>query len=328
MNTMNALNFIREKLAFLILIALVMGLINGHFYPMEYSRLICISALILMILPIFVNLDIIKGLKQINKSIKTTIWASIFNFIIYPAIAYLIGFLFLKDYPAAWLGLVLLSLVPTSGMTIGWTYHTKGNLTTAMAIVSISILAAFIFLPFAVPFFTENILSTDFGEISREVILEKLFFIIIIPTILGTIIRKGIIKFTSKENFNKIKPVNASISAIGLLVVTFLVMSLKTTQSLTTNTNLLFIIVVPIMLFYAVIFAISHFVGNLFHDKEDSKAFFFSTAARYHVITLGVVLGAFQGFNSLGIITAVIAVGLAIQIPSLAFYARSLNKTH
>ncbi len=322
---MKILNLVREHLAYLILIALILGLVNGYFNPMEYSRAICVSALILMILPIFVNLDIIKGLKQIKSSIKPTIIASIFNFAIYPVIAYLIGFILLKDHPAAWLGLVLLSLVPTSGMTIGWTYHTKGNLTTAMAIVSVSILAAFIFLPFAVPFFAENLLAESSNGISRLVILEKLFFIIIIPAILGTIIRKSIINFTSEEAFNKIKPVNASISAIGLLVVTFLVMSLKTTQILTSNIEMLYIIAVPAILFYFSIFVISHFAGRILLDKENSRSFFFSTAARYHVITLGVVLGTFQEFEFLGMITAVIAVGLAIQIPALAFYAKSLD---
>jgi len=322
---MNILKFVSDKLAYLILAALVLGLVNGYYNPMEYSRLICVSALILMILPIFVNLDIIKGLTQINASIKPTLIASIFNFAIYPAIAYLLGFILLQDHPAAWLGLVLLSLVPTSGMTIGWTYHTKGNLTTSMAIVSVSILAAFVFLPFAVPFFTENLISESSNSISRLVILEKLFFIIIIPAVLGTIIRKSIIKLTSEEKFSQIKPINASISSIGLLVVTFLVMSLKTTQILTSNIEMLYVVAVPAILFYATIFAISHFAGRQLLDKENARSFFFSTAARYHVITLGVALGTFQEYEFLGMITAVIAVGLAIQIPALAFYAKSLD---
>lgn len=319
------LNFIREKLAILIVLALVFGLIHGSFNPMEYSRVICISALILMILPIYVNLDIIAGLKQIHKTFKPLAISSLVNFFLYPAIAYFIGYFFLQDFPAVWLGLVLLSLVPTSGMTIGWTYHTKGNTTTSMAVISVSILIAFIFLPFAVPFFTENILGQSFSNISRMVILEKLFFIIVIPAIVGTIIRKLILKYSGEEKFKKLKPVNNSISCIGLLVVTFLVMSLETTQTLTQKPENLWIIAIPVFSFYLAIFFASHYLGKALLDVENAKAFFFSTAARYHVITLGVVLGAFQEFEFLGMITAVIAVGLAIQIPSLAIYAKSLR---
>ncbi len=319
------LNFIREKLAVLIMLALAFGLVNGKFNPMEYSRIICISALVLMILPIYVNLDIIGGLKQIQKTLKPMAISAIVNFLIYPALAYFIGYFFLQNNPAIWLGLVLLSLVPTSGMTIGWTYHTGGNTTTSMAVISVSILIAFLFLPFAVPFFTENILGQSFSNISRMVILEKLFFIIVIPAIAGTIIRKLVLNYAGEDYFKKLKPINNSISCIGLLVVTFLVMSLETTQTLTSNPENIWIIALPVIMFYLIIFTTSHFLGKVFLDIENARSFFFSTAARYHVITLGVVLGAFQEFEFLGMITAVIALGLAVQIPSLAIYAKSLK---
>jgi hypothetical protein len=44
------------------------------------------------------------------------------------------------------------------------------------------------------------------------------------------------------------------------------------------------------------------------------------------VITLGVVLGTYQKYDFLGLITIMIAVGLAIQIPALAFYAKYLQR--
>jgi len=322
---MSILNFVREKLAYLILIAIILGLINGKFHPMEYSRVICVSALFLMILPIFVNLEILKGLKEIGKSLNAIYLSSFVNFIVYPLIAYLLGYFFLQEHKAVWFGLVMLSLVPTSGMTIGWTYRTKGNITTSMAIISLSTIFACVFLPFAIPLITQNILGENYSDVSRLVILEKLFFIIIIPGILGFGIRKAIIKFSGSVAFEKIKPVNSSISAVGVLVVTFLIMSLEATQSLTSNPKLFLVISIPTVIFYILILSLSHILGNKFLDNENSRAFFFSTAARYHVITLGVVLGTFQESEFLGLITATIALGLAIQIPSLAFYAKYLT---
>jgi ACR3 family arsenite transporter len=318
------LNFVRDKLAYLIPVAIILGLINGMFHPMEYSRVICVSALFLMILPIFVNLEILNGLKEIRKSLKAIYLSSFVNFIVYPLIAYIIGYFFLQDQKAVWFGLVMLSLVPTSGMTIGWTYRTKGNITTSMAIISLSTIFACVFLPFAIPLITKSILGENYSEVSRLVILEKLFFIIIIPAILGFIIRKLIIKFGGDEKFEKVKPLNSSISALGVLVVTFLIMSLEATQSLTSNPQIFLVISIPTVIFYISILFLSHFLGNKFLDRENSKAFFFSTAARYHVITLGVVLGTFQESEFLGLITATIALGLAIQIPALAFYAKYL----
>ncbi|GEM_PF-3049197 len=318
-------NFVRDKLAYFIPVAIILGLINGKFYPMEYSRVICVSALFIMILPIFVNLEIVKGLKEIGKSLKAIYLSSFVNFIVYPLIAYILGYFFLQEHKAVWFGLIMLSLIPTSGMTIGWTYRTKGNITTSMAIISLSTIFACVFLPFAIPLITQSILGENYSDVSRLVILEKLFFIIIIPGILGFAIRKAIIKFAGSEKFEEIKSINSSISAVGVLIVTFLIMSLEATQSLTSNPELFLVISIPTVLFYIIILSLSHILGNKFLDKENSRAFFFSTAARYHVITLGVVLGTFQESEFLGLITATIALGLAIQIPALAFYAKYLT---
>ena len=60
---MKFLNYIKNHLALLIPIMLILGLVKGHWFPMEYSRMICISALLIMIFPVFVNLEFDKGIK-------------------------------------------------------------------------------------------------------------------------------------------------------------------------------------------------------------------------------------------------------------------------
>ncbi len=54
---MKFLDYIRKHLAVLIPIMLILGLVKGHWYPMEYSRIICVSALLIMIFPVFINLE-------------------------------------------------------------------------------------------------------------------------------------------------------------------------------------------------------------------------------------------------------------------------------
>jgi ACR3 family arsenite efflux pump ArsB len=323
---MKILDWIRKNLAVLIPAMLILGLIKGHWYPMEYSRIICISALLIMIFPVFINLEFNKGLKEFSSSKWIIVSTSLVNFILYPLIAYGIGWIFLRNEPAMWLGLVLLSLIPTSGMTINWTYFTKGNMASIMAIVSSGIILSVLLLPFAIPYINAHLMGDGTVNVDKQVILEKLFFIIVIPVIFGYIARKIIIKVKGYEFFKKIKPVNAGISALGVVIVSFLVMSLKINQSILNEPEILVKAVVPVALFYISIFTISHFLGNLIYSKENAKAFFFGTAARYHVITLGVALGTYQKYDFLGLITIMIAIGLAIQIPALAFYAKYLQK--
>jgi ACR3 family arsenite efflux pump ArsB len=323
---MKVLNWIKKNLAVLIPVMLILGLLNGHWNPMEYSRVICVSALLIMIFPVFINLEFNKGLKEFSNSKWIIVSTSLVNFVLYPLIAYGIGWIFLRNEPAMWLGLVLLSLIPTSGMTINWTYFTKGNMASIMAIVSAGIILSVIVLPFGIPYINAHLMGDGTVNVDKQVILEKLFFIIVIPVIFGYVARKIIIKIKGYEFFQKMKPVNGGISALGVIIVSFLVMSLKINQSILNEPEILLKALIPVTLFYILIFSISHFLGNFLYGKENAKAFFFGTAARYHVITLGVALGTYQEYDFLGLITIMIALGLAIQIPALAFYAKYLQK--
>jgi len=320
------LQFVRKNLAFLIPLMLAAGLTKGHWYPMAYSRAICISALLVMIFPVFINLEFEKGLKEFRQGMKPLAIATVLNFVVYPLAAGLLGWLFLRTHPAMRLGLILLSLVPTSGMTINWTYFTKGKMPVAMAIVSTGIVLAVILMPFEVPLLTKWLMKESAIKVNPEVIIEKLFFVIILPLFFGWGVRTWILRKKGREFFNSIKPVNGGISALGVLLVSFLVMSLRSCQEMFQNMPVLLLGLVPVVLFYAFMFLVSHFVGRLFLPPDEAKPLFFGTAARYHVITLGVVLGAFRQADYMGYILIMVALGLAVQIPALAFYARRLNK--
>jgi ACR3 family arsenite efflux pump ArsB len=110
-----------------------------------------------------------------------------------------------------------------------------------------------------------------------------------------------------------------------VLFVAFLVMSLESTQVMLENTAAIGTALATIGLFYGIIFVTSHILSRWLFQKAESSPFFFGTAARYHVITLGVALGSFNDYDFISGVVIMIAVGLAIQIPALAFYARWLQ---
>ena len=323
---LKVLDFVKNNLAYLIPIALFSGLQKGHHAPMEYSRAICVSALLIMIFPVFVNLEFGKGVKELRGHRGVLTVAALFNFFLYPMIALGLGWLLLRDQPAMWLGLVMLSLVPTSGMTINWTYFTKGNMHVAMGIVASGILVSVVLLPFAIPLAAEFLMRADQVDVDRLVILEKLFFVIVLPIIFGTVVRHMVIRIKGPEVYQALKPINSGISAVGVLVVSFLVMSLESTQTMVTRFSVLGEAMLPVVLFYAVVFLMSHFASGRFSHPDTGKSFFFGTAARYHVITLGVALGSFKDYDFVGAVVLPIAIGLAVQIPALAFYARWIQR--
>lgn len=312
----------QKNVVYFILLVIVIGLIFSQHNSLPDVKLIKQIALYIMLIPIFINLDFVSGLKEIKHFYKVIGVASLLNLLIYPLIAYFIGFLLLQESPSIWFGLVLMSLVPTSGMTINWTNYTNGNISLALSIISTSIIMTFFLLPLVLPVISEKILTSSITEFNRLIILEKLAFAILLPLIVGFTVRNFLIKAKGAEFFNILKPVNSAISNIGLLIITFVVAASSSSRELIAHPETLISIVIPVIIFYILMFLTSHYTGNLMFKDDYSRAFFFSTASRYHVIVMAIAFGVISNQDVLNNSIMVIAASLVLQIVALAFYAR------
>jgi ACR3 family arsenite efflux pump ArsB len=326
--SMKIFDFITNRISLLIPIILLAGYLKGIWFPAEYSKILSFTAMMIMLIPIFINQETGKGFKEIKHSTFPILLALVFNFILYPLLAFILGWLFLRNMPPFWLGMSLLALIPTGGMSINWTYFTKGNVLAVMTIINLSLLFSFFYLPFIIPFLADWIIQQDNIQVNTQIILEKLLTVLLLPFIAGWIIRTLIINVKDYSTFEKLKPVNNAISSTGLLMICFMVMSLKTTQMLRANLEALFIMLVPVLLYYLIVFTAGHYVGRALFNKENALAFFFGTANRYHVITLAIVLSTFKDFDFIGSIAIVIILALTIQIPLLALYATYIGKNN
>jgi ACR3 family arsenite efflux pump ArsB len=104
----------QKNIVYFILALIAIGLIFGQYYSLPDVKLIKQTALYIMLIPVFINLDFLSGLKEFKHFYKVIGIASLLNLLIYTLIAYFIGFIFLQESPTIWFGLVLMSLVPTS----------------------------------------------------------------------------------------------------------------------------------------------------------------------------------------------------------------------
>lgn len=317
------LYFIKDHLAILIPLFLLAGFIKGYFFPIEPSAISNFIVIFVMILPVFINLDIKDGLKAVKEIKKRFLLVALFlNFIFYPLLACAIGWIFLRDQPAMWMGLILLSLIPTGSMSVNWTYFTKGNVLAVICIINLSLLLCLFYLPFIIPFISNKMVASEGININSLFILKDILTVILLPLILGLIIRTYIIKQLGRKIFEEIIPINSSISSLGILLICFIIMSYGRTQILLTKAELLITSILPLLIFYILVFALSHFAGRLFFNNEDAKALFYGTAPKYHVIILAIVLSAFQNYSFLNLILLMIIIAMVLQIPSLAFYAK------
>ncbi len=153
------LQFIQNKLIFLILAVIIAGLFNVHFFGgWRFTPLICLLAALVMIYPSLVPLSF-SGLKELKKHRWLLFLSTILNFIFGPLIAYLISGLFLADQPALRLGFIVLALLPGGGMVTTWALKSKADMPLTVGIIVLNLLLAIGLTPFGISYATKLLIK-------------------------------------------------------------------------------------------------------------------------------------------------------------------------
>jgi ACR3 family arsenite transporter len=176
---------------------------------------------VLMVFPMMVTLNIGNLKKGLNYQLQAT--AQLINFIIIPIAAFVLGKIFFPDQPFLALGLLLASLLPTSGMTISWTGFAKGNMGAAINMTVIGLTLGSI----VTPFYVQGLMGATI-EINLFKIAYQILVIVFLPMVIGQITRLILLRRYSPEEFKKtIGPRFPAISSLGVLGIVFVAMALK-----------------------------------------------------------------------------------------------------
>ena len=312
----NILIRINQNLVYAIPAAILAGLAVGSL--LEPSAAKAMKQLImpltfLMVYPMMVTLNI-KHLKQ-GLDLKLQASALAINFCLIPFVAFFLGRLFFPDQPYMALGLLLASLLPTSGMTISWTGFAKGNMAAAINMTVIGLTAGSLATPFYVNWLMGATVEVDIFRVIRQIVL-----IVFLPMALGYVTRQALLKkFGMKEFKSRIAPRFPALSTIGVLGIVFVAMCLKAGTILSEPGQLLTIFI-PLALLYLVNFTLSTVVGRGFFQRGDGIALVYGTVMRNLSIALAIAINAFGPAGADAAL--VIALAYIIQVQSAAWYVR------
>lgn len=336
------LDNIQKYLFFWLLGVVVSGLsLVGLFGGYAFSPLICLLAAIIMIYPSLVSLSFDR-LKEAKKQHKTIAISLFFNFIVSPLLAIVLGYLFLQSEPSLRLGLFLLSLLPGGGMVTTWALRSGSDMPTTISIVLVNLLAAIFvfssFFPLALnktnnlinfvgqensSCVVESISSGSVscflggGEISPLKVAVPIVIIIIIPLLLAYLTQDKIVKKYGKEYFEKNKNFFGKLSNLGLLIVLFLLMGIKSNIVLFSNPEFVFTALLPVGLFYLILLALIMVIYLVFYKKNNiGKAFVWGSYLRYITLSLGIATSVIYQNDSLSLMVVVIVIAYFIQIPA------------
>ena len=303
---------VRKFLPIWVAISISLALIIGYFYP-EISKLkpLIPFFLFVMLYPMMINLKI-EDVVKAAKSPKIISIALLMNFLLAPLLGALWSFILLRNTdPYLATGFILKIVVPCSGMVAAWTGYARGKVETALIIVALSLLLAIPLVPFWM-----WLLARIYVSIDPFMILQKIFFIIILPLIAGLITRKILIRKLGMEKYRKISPDFPAVSTLGMLIMIFTIISTQA-RTIIPNFHYVSLVLLGIATLYPLNFLLVIFISKALRiGFGDCMALGYSVTAKNHAITIGIAVTAFHG--TLAVLPA--AVAPLLQMPIMLLF--------
>ncbi len=313
----NMLNKLKNNLILAISVMMALGLGYGLIFPDYPLRFMIIPFTLLMVYPMMVTLKLKKVIEGGDN--KAQILTQVINFAIIPFISFFIGRAFFPESPYIVLGILLIGVIPTSGMTISWTVIAKGNVEAAIKMTVLGLILGAIATPFYLKFLLGSNIDLDLTTIFKQIAI-----VAIIPLITGYLTQQIMIKKYGTSHFRtKIAPVFPTVSLLGVLGIVFIAISLKA-QAIVMSPQLLLEIALPLIILYFINYSLSTIIGKRFLSREDSIAMVYGSVMRNLSIALAISINAFGSEGSTAAL--VIAIAFMIQVQSAAWYAKFTNK--
>lgn len=297
---------------------MIAGIIFGGLLDASFLKATIVPLTFLMVYPMMINLQIAKVFA--GGDFKLQAITQLINFAIVPFFAFGIGKLFFHDSPLILLGLLLTSLLPTSGMTISWTGFAKGNLNAAIKMTVIGLIAGSL----ATPLYAKFLMGTVV-EIPLKDVFQQIIMIVFLPMLLGFVTKKILIATVGESKYNKnLKQKFPVFSTVGVLGIVFVAMALKA-KTILGNPLTVLSFFIPLLIIYGGNFLLSTLIGKFFFNREDAIALVYGTVMRNLSIALAIAITVF-GSEKGSEIALIIAMGYIIQVQSAAWYVKFTDR--
>src|SRR4030042_3213152 len=211
-------DFVREKYASIIISTLIIGIIVGVFPPSPglYIQRFTIPLVIVMIGAMGFTITF-KSFGTALKDVTSFLFGLFLNFVLAPALCWILAFLLLRNQPQLATGLILIGVVPCAGMAIVWAGLLKGDVPLAVVINAGTMIIAPFLIPLLMLFF-----AGSYIHISILPMFYTLLYSILVPVLGGMVLR-----YLSERlgDVKKIIPICPAISAIAAVFLMFMIIN-------------------------------------------------------------------------------------------------------
>ena len=304
-----------QSLVILFMVAL--GILLGQIgFVQEYSEYLITPFLMVMLFLVFLQIPL-KDILKSSKNLKFTLTAVIINFIWTPFLIFILGKIFLANYPELLIGYIMLMVTPCTDWYLIFTGIAKGNVALGSSILPLNLVLQLVLLPVYVFLIGGN--SVDMNTID---LVKGVVSTLIIPLVCAILIRKIILNKISQEDFDE-KVATTACDYQGYFLNAALVsMFASQGKILLENIQVLLILLIPVLLFFIINFCVGRLVGKVMKlSYEDNVSLNLTTLARNSPIALAIAVATFPDKP---LISLALIIGPLIELPVLFIIAKIL----